>query len=86
MHHNLWKLCDVYSTTSDKPSFSVPPLFKESPSYGYMYAVEKGQLLTLEEKILINRILMGCSKLIYTSYFKDAKKTAKAYSKPSKKT
>ena len=70
---------------SDKPSFFVPPLFKDSPTYGYMFAIEKGQLLTLEEKILINRILIGFSKLILTSNFKDAKKTAKAYSKPSKK-
>jgi hypothetical protein len=70
---------------SDKSSFSVPTLFKKSPSYGYMYAIEKGQLLTLEEKILINRILIGCSKLIYDSYSQGAKKTAKAYSKLSKK-
>jgi hypothetical protein len=70
---------------SDKRSFFVPPLFKDSPVYGYMYAIEKVQLLTLEEKILINRILIGCSKLILTSYFKDVKKTAKTRSKPSKK-
>ncbi|HJT49340.1 MAG TPA: hypothetical protein VJ729_14240 [Nitrososphaeraceae archaeon] len=70
---------------SDKSSFSVPPLFKEYPSYAYMYAIEKGQLLTLEEKILINRILIGCSKLIYSSYLQGAKNTAKAYSKLSKK-
>jgi hypothetical protein len=70
---------------SDKSSFSVPPLFKGSPSYGYMYSIEKGQLLTLEEKILIDRILIGSSKLIYSSYLQGAKRTAKAYCKLSKK-
>ena len=69
---------------SDKSSFSVPPLFKGSPSYGYMYVIEKGQLLTLE-KILIDRILIGCSNLICNSYLQGAKNTAKAYSKLSKK-
>jgi hypothetical protein len=70
---------------SEMSSFSVPPLFKGSPSYGYMYAIEKGQLLTLEEKIWIDRIIIGCSKLIYSSYLQGAKNTAKAYSKLSKK-
>jgi hypothetical protein len=70
---------------SDKSSFSVPPLFKEYPSYGYMYAIEKGQLLTLEEKILINRILIGCSKYVYSLCAQSAKKAAKELSKLSKK-
>jgi hypothetical protein len=48
---------------SDKSSFSVP-LFKGYPSYGYMYIIEKAQILTLEEKILINRILIGCPKYV----------------------
>jgi hypothetical protein len=63
---------------SDKSSFSVPPLFKGYPSYGYMYIIEKGRLLTLEEKILINRILIGCSKYVYSLSAQEA-------SKPSKK-
>jgi hypothetical protein len=76
---------DSSDENSDKSTFSVPTLFKESPSYAFMYAIEKGQLLTLEEKILINRILIGCSKLIYNSHARGAKKIAKARSKPSKK-
>ena len=70
---------------SDKSSYSAPSLFNDSPSYAFVYAIEKGQLLTLEEKILINRILIGCSKLIYSVYTQDAKKTAKALSRTSKK-
>jgi hypothetical protein len=70
---------------SGKSSFYVPPLFKGYPSYGYMYAIEKGQLLALEEKIWINRILIGCSKYVYSLSAQGAKKSAKEASKPSKK-
>jgi hypothetical protein len=70
---------------SDEPSFTVPPLFKGSSLYPYMYIIEKAQILTLEDKILINRILIGCPKFIYSLCAQGAKKTAKAYSKPSKK-
>jgi hypothetical protein len=70
---------------SDKSSFPVPPLFKGYPSYAYMYIIEKGQILTLDEKILINRILIGCPKYVYSLYAQGAKKAAKEVSKPSKK-
>jgi hypothetical protein len=71
---------------SDKSSFPVPPMFKESPSsYAYMYAIEKGKLLTLEEKILTNRILIGCPKYVYSICAKGAKQSAKEASKLSKK-
>lgn len=66
-------------------NFAINPLFKDSASFGYMLAIDKGHLLTVEDKILIHRILIGCSKIIYTSHINGAKKRAKALSRPSKK-
>ncbi len=68
---------------SDK--FSVPALFKECPSYGYMYAIHRGHLLTTEDMIIIHRILIGCSKLVSVSRIEYAKKAAKRVSKLSRK-
>jgi hypothetical protein len=66
-------------------NFAVNPLFKESASFGYMLAIDKGHLLTVEDMILIHRILIGCAKIIYISHINGAKKRANALSKPSKK-
>jgi hypothetical protein len=66
--------------------FSFPFPIKNGAAYAYMYAVNKGQLLTLEEMIIIHRILIGCSKLVYSSHLKGAKHSAKALSTPSTKS
>jgi hypothetical protein len=76
----------AYPDKNLNKKFSVPLTFKGGASYAYMYGIHKGQLLTLEEMIIIHRILIGCSKLVYSSHLKGAKNSAKALSKPSTKS
>lgn len=82
-------MTDSDKNTTNKKSgdveFAAPPFFKECPSYGFLYAIYKGRLLTLEEMIIIHRILIGCTKLIYDSNIKGAKKLAKEDSSTPKK-
>lgn len=74
----------THSDKNPEIKFSTPILEGSAP-YGYMYAIQKGQLVTLEEMIIINRILIGCSKLVVSSYVAGARKRARALSKPTTK-
>jgi hypothetical protein len=76
---------NIVNKKSKGVRFAIPALFKGSSSYGFLYAIYKGHLLTLEDMIIIHRILIGCSKLIYDSNIKGAKILAREDSSISKK-
>jgi hypothetical protein len=67
-------------------------IFENYMTYGYKLAIckalckgYKGHHLTIEDMITIDRILIGCSKYVLSSYTEGAKRRAKAASRPSKR-